>query len=48
MSNKENKNFEIRPVPEAPQGKSFDTYLKGGVDSASINESLSEIYQDLS
>ncbi len=46
MPNKKNKNFEIRPVPEASPEKSFDRYLKGGVDSASVNESLSEIYQD--
>ncbi len=38
--------FVERKLPSDNQVNRFDHYLKGGLDKSTINESLSEIYQD--
>jgi uncharacterized repeat protein (TIGR01451 family) len=38
--------FVAREIPADKQAKRFDHYLRGDVDEGSVDESLSEIYQD--
>lgn len=42
---KKNKNFTSSPIPQNSD-KSFDRYLNGSVSKATIDESLSEIFED--
>jgi len=46
MPNKKNKNFTTRPLPQANETKNFDHYLNGSVTNETINNSLSEIFED--